>query len=232
MNTLQRIKEYIDYKKLTIRKFEEEIGYSNGAFASQLKRSKTIGVDKLENILRAYPEINPAWLLTGKGEMLLRGSDTSKVEEPAVAYKRTTSADDYIGKKGIPLIPIDAMAGFGDREVQVREQDIVDRYRIPEFDGKGVEYIIRVSGSSMYPTYSNGDLLGCRPFKDTTFFQWGKPYVLDTDQGAMVKRLFPVSGDEELLECRSDNKETYPAFTISKKSIYRIAIVVGVVRME
>src|SRR5690606_21151643 len=98
------------------------------------------------------------------------------------------------------------------------------------FTQKGVEYIIRVSGSSMYPKYSSGDLLGCKTVKDTSFFQWGKIYVLDTDQGSMVKRLFPAD-KEECLECRSDNKD-YPPFTIYKSSIYNIAIVVGVLRLE
>ncbi|MDR2622144.1 MAG: hypothetical protein LBC48_06135 [Dysgonamonadaceae bacterium] len=71
MGTIQRIKEYIDYKGISNKRFEESIGFSNGAFASQLKKSKTIGVDKLENILSAYPDINPMWLLKGEGEMLL-----------------------------------------------------------------------------------------------------------------------------------------------------------------
>lgn len=70
LNTLQRLKIYIDYKGLTNKDFEISVGFSNGAFASQLKNNRTIGVDKLENILLVYPEINGDWLLTGKGEML------------------------------------------------------------------------------------------------------------------------------------------------------------------
>ena len=70
MNTLKRIKQYIDYKGITNQNFEKQIGFSNGAFASQLKNNRTIGVDKLENILIAFPELNPEWLLTGNGEMI------------------------------------------------------------------------------------------------------------------------------------------------------------------
>jgi hypothetical protein len=69
-NTLQRIKKYIDLKRISIRLFEQSVGMSNGSFASQLKNNKTIGVDKLENILYIYQDINPSWLLTGTGEML------------------------------------------------------------------------------------------------------------------------------------------------------------------
>lgn len=74
-NTLSRIKQYIDYKGITVSSLEREAGMSNGSFASQLKNNKTIGVDKLENILRVFPEINPTWLLTGEGAMLKSGEN-------------------------------------------------------------------------------------------------------------------------------------------------------------
>lgn len=68
-STVARIKEYIDYKGISVRKFEELNGFSNGSFASQFKNNKTIGVDKVENILHNFKDINPIWLLTGVGAM-------------------------------------------------------------------------------------------------------------------------------------------------------------------
>jgi len=133
---------------------------------------------------------------------------------------------------GIPLIPIEAVAGFilkGD--MSVMEYEVTERYLVPEFNDRGVKYLIRVSGSSMYPKYSNGDILACRPITDITFFQWGKVYVLDTDQGALVKRLFEGK-DDSSIECRSDNKEHYPSFKINKTSIRTVSIVVGVIRLD
>jgi len=70
MNTIERIKQYIDHKGINIRKFELSVGFSNGSFGSQLKNKKSIGVDKLENILNVYSDINPTWLITGEGTML------------------------------------------------------------------------------------------------------------------------------------------------------------------
>lgn len=216
-NTINRIKEYIDFKGFSIAMFEKSVGMSNGSFASQLKNNRTIGVDKLENILNKHSEINPEWILTGQGSMLKVPAKKSIVNEPTEQY--------------IPVIPLEAMAGKANGHIQVSKTDIIDGYVIPEFTQKGVEYIIRVSGSSMYPKYSSGDLLGCKSVNDHTFFQWGKVYVLDTDQGPMVKRLFPIKGNDAILECRSDNKE-YPPFPINKASIYKIAIVIGVLRLE
>lgn len=83
-NTLQRIKQYLDYKGIRISAFEREIGMSNGSFASQLKRNKTIGLDKLENILRRYSDINLEWLLKGTGSMIKLDAFR---EEPVIYYK-------------------------------------------------------------------------------------------------------------------------------------------------
>ena len=74
-NTLQRIKEYLEIEGITIRSFEQSVGMSNGSFASQLRNNKTIGVDKLENILQVYSKLNPDWLLTGNEPMLRAHED-------------------------------------------------------------------------------------------------------------------------------------------------------------
>jgi len=74
-STLTRIKQYIDYKGLSVRKFEESVGLSNGSFASQYKNGKTIGVDKVKNILRIYDDLSAEWLLTGHGSMIKESSE-------------------------------------------------------------------------------------------------------------------------------------------------------------
>lgn len=65
-----RIKQFIDYKKITINKFSDSVGTSNSYFNKLIKNGTTIGSDKIESILQAYPEINPIWLVMGKGEMI------------------------------------------------------------------------------------------------------------------------------------------------------------------
>ncbi len=70
-NPLKRIKAYIDYKGIRISTFEKSAGLSNGSFGGQLKKGRTIGVDKLENILKIYPDLNAHWIVTGQGNMLI-----------------------------------------------------------------------------------------------------------------------------------------------------------------
>ena len=96
---------------------------------------------------------------------------------------RATKLTEY-SCDGIPLIPIDAMAGFGKGESQVMEHEC-ERYVVSMF--RGAEFLIPVKGSSMMPKYNSGDVVACKklPLNDM-FFQWNKVYVLDTNQGALV----------------------------------------------
>lgn len=71
-NTIERIFYFIESKELSIREFAKNVGISH----SLLGKIKSLGSDKLENIFSIYPELNPTWVLTGKGDMLL--SPTSK----------------------------------------------------------------------------------------------------------------------------------------------------------
>ena len=80
MSVVKRIKEYLDFKGITNQKFEIEIGYSNGAFGTQLNNNKTIGSDKLENILITYKDLSSDWLLTGSGKMIKNELNNSHIE--------------------------------------------------------------------------------------------------------------------------------------------------------
>ncbi len=67
---LNRLKQYIDAKGLTVAQVERMLGMSNGALSKPIKNHTAIGSDKLENILAFCPDLSLTWLFTGKGEML------------------------------------------------------------------------------------------------------------------------------------------------------------------
>ena len=135
-----------------------------------------------------------------------------------------------LGNAGIPLIPIDAMAGFGTGAVQVMHYD-TSKYIVPEFSELNVDFMIRVKGSSMVPKYNSGDLVACKKLVITDiFFQWNKVYVLDTEQGALIKRVKKGSRDNYILLI-SDNKN-YDPFELHLSKIFAVALVVGVIRLE
>lgn len=67
MTIKERIYSFIEYKGITVKKFEELCGLSNGYISSM---RKGFGSDKLNNVLTMFPELNREWLLYGEGEML------------------------------------------------------------------------------------------------------------------------------------------------------------------
>lgn len=132
----------------------------------------------------------------------------------------------------LPLIPLDAVAGLPSDDNDGVLFDNCERYTIPEFSAKGAQYLVRVSGTSMLPKYNNGDILACRKIDEMTFFQWGKVYVMDTRQGALVKKIFPDKANPDNVLCVSENKSEFPPFSLPKDEIRSLSIVVGVIGVE
>lgn len=175
--------------------------------------------DFLEKIARSF-DININWLLTGEGNMLR--TESEKEENISIAHPSDSPME------GIPLIPISAMAGAFTGEQTVLEYEC-ERFVVPTF--KGAEFLISVKGSSMYPKYNSGDIVACKRLPmDELFFQWNKVYVLDTDQGPLIKRVKPGSDKEHVLIV-SDN-ERYEPFELPLNRIYHVALVIGVIRLE
>ena len=130
--------------------------------------------------------------------------------------------------EGIPLIPTSAMAGAFTSDISFMEYEC-EHYIIPDF--KGADFLIRVKGDSMQPTYYSGDLVACQkiPMNDV-FFQWNKTYVLDTNQGAIIKRVLPGKDDDHI--CIVSDNTKYPPFELEKSYLHAIALVRGIIRLE
>ena len=72
----ERLKQFIDTLNISEREFCRRIGVSS-SYVMSIKKS--IQPDKMQAISIHFPELNPLWLLLGKGEMLL--SDGKKEGE-------------------------------------------------------------------------------------------------------------------------------------------------------
>ena len=173
--------------------------------------------------------VDSSWLLTGEGEMLQETENNN-----APTPKHTVEIAHQVphgNSEGIPLIPLDAVAGFpADSGGGVRMEDC-ERYVIPEFENKGANFLIRVSGDSMVPLYYSGDLLACRKITDIRFFQWGTVYVLETSQGVLVKRVQESVDHADSILCVSENSSVHHPFLLPRDDIRSLSIIVGLVRL-
>lgn len=81
MSTIKdRTIEFIDFKGIKKKTFEQKCGLSTGYITSM---RKGFGSDKLNNVLTAYPELNREWLLYGEGEMLNKEATEASAAAPA-----------------------------------------------------------------------------------------------------------------------------------------------------
>lgn len=214
----QNILLYLTEKGVTPYEFYRASGVTRGV----LQQNNGISEDNIARFLAYAPDVNIEWLITGKGEML---------KDKHINYQRQKELAYHVPEgshEGIPLIPVEAMAGALTSERTVLEYEC-ERYVVPVF--KGADFLIPVKGSSMYPKYSSGDIVACQrvPMSDL-FFQWNKVYVIDTNQGALIKRIKPGSTPDKVLIV-SDN-EKYDPFELPISAIHAVALVIGVIRLE
>ena len=94
MKIIDRIILFIRHKRLSMRAFDMSIGVGNGYTSKQSKSSASVGSDVLEKIIDVYPDLNPLWLITGKGNMVL---DIEELEEPLPDYGK--SIDEILENK-------------------------------------------------------------------------------------------------------------------------------------
>lgn len=109
---------------------------SNNSFRKSLNSGGHIGSDKLENILKIYPELNPVWLLQGEGEMLKEYGGTSNlcrvtsvsIDEESFIYKMYKEKDIEVGqlKEEIGVLKTRIQQLEADNE-SLRNQAGVDR---------------------------------------------------------------------------------------------------------
>jgi phage repressor protein C with HTH and peptisase S24 domain len=215
---LDRIKEYIDKKGITIAAFERSIGMSNASFGKSLKGGKAIGTDKLENILRIYPDINPSWLLTGEGNML---SSESEKEEKLPSVNQTY--------EGTPYFNVDFIGGF-DVIVndQTRNPDFYINY--PPYNQEGVVWC-NLTGHSMEPEISNGDIIALREV--TTPIQYlpaGEIYGIVTDEYRTVKRVRLSQKEGYIRLIPSNKSEEFCEQEIPISMILKVYAVLGSIR--
>lgn len=233
MNFIDRLQYYMAQKDINDNKLTVDAGLSIGLIGKAKKSGKAMNSVNIEKILLAYPDLNPDWLLTGRGEMLK--SNMTNTAPSKIRSSSTICKDDKIqilaqeNNSEIietrPRIPFDAAAGSlsiampGVSSLQCEQFPLIPT--LPDYD-----FTIIARGDSMTPDILSGDELACVFVQESKFIQWGRPHVLDTAQGIVLKRIF---NQKDAILCRSVNHD-YPDFEIPKDEIYHLAIVVGLIR--
>lgn len=170
--------------------------------------------------------INRSVLSSAKNgdEKYLTDSLLQKVDE-ALKYHVTPTISEDNEREMIPVLPTDARAGtladFADSVEEFHCERMVSPIR-------GADFAMQVTGDSMSPEYPSGSIIICKKINERAFIEWGKVFVLDTINGAVIKVVRRTDCDDEI-ECVSLNP-AYQPFTMKTDYIngwYRVLMVLS-----
>jgi hypothetical protein len=225
----ERVVKFVDNQGLSKEVFFKEVGISASNFKGSGAKSE-LGGDKIVNILTTFPDLNPTWLLMGKGSMLVDEKDNrSVVNEPMTDYisgknlkvREVVVPTDSEGRAKILFVPALAFAsymrGYSDPEYVVSLPTMTISGILGEghFRGFGIE------GDSMDPTYCAGDVVICREVPDWNWIRTNQCYVIVSIMGIVLKRCLNKLNTEGVVHCLSDN-DYYEGYDLKANEILEV----------
>lgn len=79
MKAIERFYTYLKLNSIKPTRFEKDFGLSNGYLGTQFRRKGNLGEDVLNIIIDNCLDLNPEWLLSGRGTMLKKIGNTKSV---------------------------------------------------------------------------------------------------------------------------------------------------------
>ena len=224
--TRDRILHFLSCKGISKSQFYAETGLSNGF----LDKTINPGADKLDKILTAYPEINLYFLVSGKGDMIVK-EETAPNAAPIIAPNDRNSniiqltprviTVDKNNVELIALVPAKAAAGylngFSDPEYIESLPSIV----LPGMAGLS-HRAFEVRGQSMLPTHHSGSIAIGRAVEAFSDIRDRRVYIIVTKaDGIVLKRVLNrIKEDGKLiLMSDNDNKREYPNYPLDAEDI-------------
>lgn len=207
MDLKSRLIEFIEYKGLSVQSFEIQCNLSNGAVSKMGNNTRRSTIDKIS---KSYPELNTTWLLTGEGHMLLNNSDLMPQKSFTV---------------GVPYYNVDFIGGF---DLVLNDQTTTPEYLIDFKKYNEATCWCNVTGHSMEPEITHGDIIALKKIEDKSFLPLGEVYAIVTTNGMRtIKRLGPSSDPKCYTLVPTNKSPEYGIQELPKNMIEHIFQVLG-----
>lgn len=222
-NIVMRIKILIEHEKVSPSKFAKMIDFNQSNLSKILKGDRKVA-PKLINAICDNLNVSYKWLINGEGSMFLTDSE-NKV--PVVAD--TPPADNVPTisySKGKPYYDVDFLGGF---DIVLNDQTINPEYLIDFKKYDDADCWCNVSGHSMEPLISNGDIIAIKQLHDwREFLLYGEVYGIVTKDMRTVKLVTKSPKGDDYLHLVPVNKsEEYQPQDIPQKLITHVFQVLG-----
>lgn len=209
---LERLKKYLDLSYPTMSK---EIGLKGPQIFYDIKAEKCgISKDLASKIQDKFSQVNKTWLLTGEGEML----------KDSTEMKSYTTNNNH---QGVPYYDVDFVGGF---DLIENDQTSNPTYHIefPQYDK--ADCWVNITGHSMEPGISHGDIMALRKIEDwNTYILYGEVYAIVTDEYRTVKKIRRSKLGDDFLRIIPTNEE-YDEQDIPKSVVLKVYQVLGVAK--
>jgi len=204
----QRLIEFLSYKGLSQKNFALQCGLSNG-FVNNIVQS--IQPKTLNRITMQFPDLNPAWLLTGEGDMI-RTHEISqkKIDLPA----------------GTPIYDIDS----SEHNAHMFVKENISGYISLPFISK-TSAIITASGDSMKPIINSGDKIVVREIKHREYLYYGQIYFIITQEYRMIKYIRKHPTNLDIVILRSEN-QNYDDIELPRDQILRLFVIENIISIK
>jgi phage repressor protein C with HTH and peptisase S24 domain len=206
-NINKELVKYFENKGFTQQMIAEKLHVSKAYINALFTGKSSFGKKQAERWSDEFG-ISQSFLLTGEGN----------IDDP----KRNHKSDIETRPRIPTTVAAGTLTGFAESIKSYNCENIPVIKALPDYD-----YTIIVKGDSMEPHYAGGDEIAIRKVTDH-YIEWGKVYVLDTRDGAVIKRLYQ---DTNGFRCVSYNKD-YPDFIVNRSEVFGIYKVVGLIRIE
>ncbi len=169
------------------------------------------GINVLNKVMEVFPQVNKDWLMTGHGDMIKSNNNST---EPQINFT-----------KGVPYYNVDFIGGF---DIVLNDQTISPEYLIDFRKYNEATCWCNVTGHSMEPEITHGDIIALKKIEDKSFLPLGEVYAIVTTNGMRtIKRLGP-SNDPKCYTLVPTNKSPeYGIQELPKDMIEHIFQVLG-----
>lgn len=195
--------------------FAKALGIAPTSISNYLSKSRASKPtsDILGQIVNIVDDVNALWLLTGNGTPF-SNTEPENDDKPQISFT-----------KGVPYYNVDFIGGF---DIVLNDQTILPEYLIDFKKYNDATCWCNVTGHSMEPEITHGDVIALKKIEDKSFLPLGEVYAIVTTNGMRtIKRLGP-SNDPRCYTLVPTNKSPeYGIQELPKDMIEHIFQVLG-----
>lgn len=175
------------------------------------ERQSKPSYDVINSVLNAAAlSISADWLISGKGSMTVKET----IEAPSISY--TT---------GVPYYNVDFIGGF---DIVLNDQTTKPEYLIDFKKYNEATCWCNVTGHSMEPEITHGDIIALKRIDDISFLPFGEVYAIITTNGMRtIKRLGPAQTPDHYSLIPTNKSSEYGVQEIPKSMVQTVYQVLG-----